>query len=76
MNVTIFDTTVEIDESSIAESSAAIREQVREYERGERRTFDLTVSFPEGSTGKVMAAMTEIPYGGTRTYGEITGDKA
>lgn len=71
MNVAIFETSIEIDESGIAESPATIREQVREYERGERRTFDLTVGIPEGLTGEVMTAMAEIPYGETRTYGEI-----
>lgn len=71
MNVAIFETDIEIDESVIAESPATVREQVCEYERGERRAFDLTVGIPEGLTGEVMAAMTEIPYGETRTYGEI-----
>lgn len=71
MNVDIFETTVEIDESVIAESPAAIREQVHEYERGDRRTFDLTVTNLKGITGEVMAAMVDIPYGETRTYSEI-----
>lgn len=71
MNVAIFESTIEIDESVITESPAEVREQVREYERGGRREFDLTVTFPAGTTGEVMAALTDIPYGETRTYGEI-----
>lgn len=74
MNVHVLETAVEIDESVIAESPAEIREQVREYETGDRRTFDLTVRFPDGTTGDAMAAMTEIPYGETRTYGDIATD--
>jgi methylated-DNA-[protein]-cysteine S-methyltransferase len=71
MHVSIFGTTIDLDESVIAEPPAAIREQVREYEQGDRETFDLTVTIPEGTTGDVMAAMTDIPYGETRTYGEL-----
>lgn len=71
MNMPIFGTTVEIDETLIAESPTVVREQIREYERGDRQTFDLTVTIPEGVTGEVMIAMTDIPYGETRTYGEI-----
>ena len=71
MNVTIFESTIEIDESAIAESPPDIREQVREYERGDRRGFDLTVSLPAGTTGAVMAALSDVPYGETRTYGEV-----
>jgi methylated-DNA-[protein]-cysteine S-methyltransferase len=74
MNVDIFESTVEIAESSIAESPAVIREQVREYERGDRQTFDLTVAIPEGVTGKMMTALTEIPYGETRTYGALAAN--
>ncbi len=74
MNVDIFETTIEIDESVIAESSAMIREQVREYERGGRREFDLSVTIPDGLTGEVMTTMTDIPYGETRTYGALATD--
>jgi methylated-DNA-[protein]-cysteine S-methyltransferase len=74
MNLDILDTTIEIDESVVAESPADIRAQVGEYERGDRRTFDLTVDVPDGTTGEVMAAMTEIPYGETRTYGALAAD--
>lgn len=71
MNVAIFESTIEIDESVIAESPADIRDQVREYERGDRREFDLTVSLPAGTTGAVMAALSDVSYGETRTYAEV-----
>ena len=71
MNVAIFESTIEIDESVIAEAPPDIREQVREYEHGDRRKFDLTVSLPAGTTGAVMAALSDVPYGETRTYGEV-----
>ncbi len=71
MKVSIFDSDIEIDESIIAESRSEIRNQIREYERGDRRSFDLDVDLPKGITGDVMSAMMEIPYGETRTYGSI-----
>ena len=74
MHVDVLGTSFEIDASVVAESPAEIHTQVREYESGDRRTFDLTVEFPDGLTGDVMAAMTEIPYGETRTYGDLAAD--
>ncbi|MEF8778366.1 MAG: methylated-DNA--[protein]-cysteine S-methyltransferase [Natronomonas sp.] len=71
MKVSILKSTIEIDESVITDPSEEIRAQVREYEQGERYAFDLDVDFPDGMTGDVMAAMAEIPYGETRSYGEI-----
>ena len=71
MDVDIFETTIEIDDAQIAESCDEIRTQVREYESGDRTAFDLQVTVPEGMIGEVMAAMTDIPYGETRTYGEL-----
>lgn len=74
MHVPILETTIEIDESAIVETSDDVRTQIREYEAGDRRTFDLTVRYPEGMTGDVMTAMAAIPYGETRTYGDLAGD--
>ena len=71
MNIHIFDSTIEIDDSVIDASPAAIQSQLREYERGERRRFDLAVTVPEGMAGQVMTALRDIPYGETRTYGDI-----
>ena len=46
--------------------------QLDEYFRGERKTFDLPLA-PKGTDfqKKVWNALQEIPYGETRTYGEI-----
>ncbi|WP_336001568.1 methylated-DNA--[protein]-cysteine S-methyltransferase [Halorientalis halophila] len=71
MHLPLFESTVAIDESAVVESPEEIRTQVREYERGDRRAFDLTVEFPDGLAGAVHRAMTEIPYGETRTYGDL-----
>lgn len=71
MQVTIFDTEVTIDESLVEESPTEIERQVREYEAGERTEFDLTIAYPDSYTGRVMQAMTEIPYGEVQTYGEV-----
>ena len=47
-------------------------EQLREYLRGERTMFDLPLA-PEGTAFQkaVWSALQEIPYGQTRSYGEI-----
>lgn len=47
-------------------------EQLREYLRGERKMFDLPLA-PEGTVFQkaVWSALQEIPYGQTRSYGEI-----
>lgn len=71
MEVDVFDRSIEIDESLIAEPPEEIRRQVREYERGTRRAFDLTVAVPDSFTGRVMGAVRRIPYGETRTYGDL-----
>lgn len=71
MKLSILESTIAIDESVVAEPPEEIEAQVFEYERGDRRTFDLSVEFPDGITGDVMAAMAEIPYGETRSYGAL-----
>ena len=71
MHIQVFGHEREIDESWIDAEATTIREQVREYEAGERKTFDLEVTYPDGFTGRVMQAMTEIPAGETRTYGDV-----
>lgn len=51
---------------------AACKAQLDEYFAGDRKTFDLPLN-PKGTEfqRKVWKALTEIPYGETRTYGEI-----
>lgn len=74
MDVELFGRTVEIDASRVEASEAEIRRQIAEYAAGERREFDMSVDLADGFTGEVMAAMAAIPYGETRTYGEIAVD--
>lgn len=74
MHVSILDTDVEIDESAIDAPPETITTQVQAYARGKRRSFDFDVDRPGGLTGDVMAAMSEIPFGETRTYGELAAD--
>ncbi len=48
------------------------RQELDEYFKGERKTFDLPLC-PKGTEfqKKVWSALREIPYGETRAYGEI-----
>ncbi|MFC4450248.1 methylated-DNA--[protein]-cysteine S-methyltransferase [Halorussus aquaticus] len=71
MNVGVFGRTVELDAGRVAVSEAELRAQVGEYVAGDRRTFDVSVALPDGFVGDVMAEMRAIPYGETRTYGEL-----
>ena len=50
----------------------AAEAQLREYFAGTRRTFDLPLA-PRGTAfqQRVWAALRAIPYGETRTYGEL-----
>ena len=52
--------------------TAAAREQIRAYFAGERRDFDLPLA-PSGSVfqQRVWAALRDIPFGETRSYGEL-----
>lgn len=45
--------------------------QLGDYFAGRRRGFDLPVAFLPGLAGEVMRAMQAIPFGETRTYGEL-----
>lgn len=74
MELTVLDGSVTIDEALVSDPPDTIESQVREYERGDRRQFDLSVTYPDTLTGDVMRAMAAIPYGETRTYGAIAAD--
>ncbi len=74
MQISIFGRDREIAASRIDAEPETIREQLREYEAGERTAFDLGIEYPDDFTGQVMQAMAEIPAGETRTYGDIAGD--
>ncbi|HQU67824.1 MAG TPA: methylated-DNA--[protein]-cysteine S-methyltransferase [Albidovulum sp.] len=45
--------------------------QIGDYFAGRRREFDLPVAFRDGFQGEVMRAMCAIPFGETRTYGDL-----
>jgi methylated-DNA-[protein]-cysteine S-methyltransferase len=74
MEARVFGQAVVIDESFVEAGSAEIRRQLRAYEAGSRRGFDLEVDSPDTFTGRVMDAIAAIPYGSVRTYGEIAED--
>lgn len=71
MEVVVFGGRMDIDLAYVDVGPDELRGQVREYAAGERRTFDIDVTFPDSFTGQVMQALAAIPYGETRTYGEL-----
>lgn len=46
--------------------------QLAEYFAGERQVFDLALDWGEGLNAAVRRTMAAIPFGETRTYGEIS----
>ncbi|MGR3723180.1 methylated-DNA--[protein]-cysteine S-methyltransferase [Abyssibius alkaniclasticus] len=56
------------DETPLLREAAA---QLADYFAGARQKFDLPLGFAPGLTGAVMLAMCAIPFGETRTYGEL-----
>ncbi|AGB38281.1 methylated-DNA--[protein]-cysteine S-methyltransferase [Natronococcus occultus] len=70
----VFDHGIEIDDSRIEASSETIRDQLREYEDGARETFVLEIAYPDDFTGAVMRPIAAIPFGETRTYGDLAAD--
>ena len=71
MRFDVLDGSMEIDTDRLDVGPAELRRQLAEYAAGERQAFDVQVDFPDSFTGRVMAAMAAIPYGETRTYGEL-----
>lgn len=71
MKFEIADTEIEIDLDRVSEDEEEVRRQLQEYKNSDRKSFDLEVSFPDGFIGEVMKEMSQIPYGETRSYGEI-----
>ena len=74
MRICLHDHPFDIDESFLAADSERIRRQIREYAAGDRREFDLDVTFPDDFRGAVMRAIARVPYGETRTYGELAAE--
>jgi len=62
---------ITIEDSKIDQSCSNIRYQLNEYIDSKRTEFELTIFYPDSFTGKVMKTLSEIPYGETRTYGDI-----
>jgi methylated-DNA-[protein]-cysteine S-methyltransferase len=48
--------------------------QLAEYFAGTRRAFDLPLDWGEGFDAEARRAMAAIPYGETRTYGDLARD--
>ncbi|WP_232686441.1 methylated-DNA--[protein]-cysteine S-methyltransferase [Halobacterium zhouii] len=71
MRATVCGHDFDVDLDYVDASEERVREQLCEYEDGERDAFDLEVRYPDGFLGDVMAAMSEIPAGETRTYGDL-----
>lgn len=67
MKFKVIDTEIKIDEGLIDEDEEKIRKQLTEYRGGERKAFDLDVSFPDRFTGEVMREMAKIPYRETKS---------
>ena len=59
---------VEADETR----TARVREELSEYANGSRKTFDVPLAFAGSEWQRtVWEALTRIPFGETRSYGEI-----
>lgn len=71
MRVEIRGDEYDLDADLVGETEPEIRRQIDEYAAGDREAFDLTVDYPESHLGDVMRAMSAIPYGETRTYGDL-----
>lgn len=74
MQATVLGDTYEIDDALLDVGEPTLRHQLAEYEAGERREFDVAVDFPDGFRGEIMRAMAAIPFGETRTYGDLAAD--
>jgi methylated-DNA-[protein]-cysteine S-methyltransferase len=71
MKFNIFDVNIFIEEKKMLADKEEIKIQLQEYKNGDRKSFNLDFCFPDGFIGEVMREMYDIPYGETRSYGEI-----
>jgi methylated-DNA-[protein]-cysteine S-methyltransferase len=62
---------IDIESSRITESRKTIHEQLAEYGTGDRSHFELTIDLSSGFMGEVQRELCAIPYGETRTYGDV-----
>ena len=74
LRLEVFGWPLDVDLGHLDLDPDALRRQVAEYVAGERRAFDADVAVPDSFTGRVMRAMLAIPFGETRTYGELAAD--
>jgi methylated-DNA-[protein]-cysteine S-methyltransferase len=74
LDVELFGHVVRLDAARIHAPIPAVRRQLRAYEAGGREAFDLGVEHPRTFTGRVWKRVGEIPYGETRTYGELASE--
>ena len=65
---------VDVDLDRLDVDAEELRRQLAAYADGARRTFDVEVAYPDSFTGRVMRAMARIPYGETRSYGELAAE--
>ena len=72
--VDLFGHAVRLDTSCVHEPDSTVRSQLREYARGERTSFDLTVDLPATFSGRLWERVRRIPHGETRTYGELAAE--
>jgi methylated-DNA-[protein]-cysteine S-methyltransferase len=49
-------------------------DQLRAYFAGDLRSFDLPLDLGEGFQARFLAALLDIPFGETRTYGDLAGE--
>ncbi|MFB6208155.1 MAG: methylated-DNA--[protein]-cysteine S-methyltransferase [Candidatus Nanohaloarchaea archaeon] len=70
MKLEAFGTVVELDHR-LVENPEKVRRQLEEYLAGDRKDFQLHYRLPGGFTGAVLEKIDGIPYGETRSYGEI-----
>lgn len=71
MELDVLGIPVQIDEGHLQAERGVIQDQIDGYCTGERTVFHIEFILPDGFLGQVMDAMTAIPYGETRTYGQL-----
>ncbi len=62
---------IELDNSLLLDPEAKVRREINSYLAGNLTKFTISYKTPNNYTGKVMSALSEIPYGETKTYGDI-----
>lgn len=70
-------TSLRWSEDAARDDSPLLRQalaQLTAYFAGQLQVFDLPLDWGEGLNARVRRAMAAIPYGQTRTYGEISRD--